>query len=626
VESGGTLMTLATSVSVNSDFGDVRASYGLDGTFSASVQFANPSRTYGAADRWAVLQVSVEASVVASSGVSGIAAFAGTDLWINGVVTAPLEEIEPSKCSFPAGLSSFYCTLSRKALNTHTYVDLYGNVIVDVLENYCGIPSALISVIGSNVFPFRGVVTGTNAATEVAKLAEAAYCEFFTQVGGTLVVEPWKGSASPVDYVIPPEAVIKVSKKRSTDRGPTRLVVKGRHTGDHGCGPKSLYHDNSSPKAYRKDKCYQNGAPEPSSRLVFKNLTAQKQDLDNATFSLTGDLVFDHMTSADQKDSLAVVFADTSDQVGQGFVEDTDLKTISALITSRNTGSDTERHGTNSHRTKPIRQALTAADLALSRIAKLPAGGILAPNQTQESGGDGEDRNRVTCIVEDQGLVAEFGVVTEDVDNEYISDAFTAFIVAIRRFQRFRMRRNKYTVEVAYISGLELNDVVQFTLPDGSGDEVTGLLDSIELNYTAANSKATLTLQIDSFEDIGNSVYQAANLLVYSELCGINQIDWISSGDVVASCGYFVFEASANVYQPLILISGITYVLTVELTLLSGPGSFTVSCGGASTTATGTGLVTLSFSPVSSSTSLSFTSASGQWALTKPKITVSVIG
>lgn len=616
-------MTLSSSLTLNEDFSNVKAHYSLDGSFSASVEFANVSRVYGATDRWAVLQIDVTATVESSAGMADAASFGGTTRWINGVVTSPVEIYELTKTAFPAALGSFFCTLARKSLNTHTYAGAYGTVIADILLNYCGIPGALYSVTGSNVFPFRGVVTGTNASAEIEKLAEAAYCEFFTQVGGILTVEPWKGSASSVDYVIPAQAVIKVTKKRSTERGPTRLTVKGRYTGDHGCGPKSTYADHL-PTTTRKEKCYQNGAPEPSSRLVFKNLTADKQDLDNASFILTGDLTFDHMTSGEQKNSLAVVFA--SEESSPHYVEDTDLKRIAALIMARNTGSDTERHGTQSHRTKGLKRGITQADIALSRMAKLPPGGVLAPEQSQEAGGDGDDRNRVSCVVQDIGLMAEFGVVSEDVDNEYITDMFTAFIVGIRRLQRFRMQRNRYSVELVYIVGIEVNDVVTFTLPDGSYDTITGRVDSIDFSYTAEGAKAGITLEVDSFEELGYTYYQAPNLLVYAECCGINEIDWISSGVVFATSGYFVFEAGGSVYQPLVLVVGLTYVLSVELILLEGPGVFTISCGGATTTASGSTTLNLSFGPSVSSTSASLTATSGKWALTKPRLTTSVLG
>lgn len=614
-------------MSLNTDFSQVSASYSLTDLFSGTVTLANASNQYGSADRWSVISITVDSAVIDEIDISNSAPFAGTVVILNGVVTSPLNDWKIANNSFSINVSSFFSTLNRKSLNTQTYTGTVGAAIADILTNYCGLPLALYSISISNNVTLQSVVSGTDAYAEVVKLAEVGLCDCFCQVGGQLVIEPWKGPASPVDLVIPSEAIMSVSKRRSTEKGVTRVMVKGRFTGDHNCGPKSIFQNHSNPTQLKKDKCYMNGIPEPSSRVVFKNLSADKQDINNASFVLTGDLTFDHMNSKEQQNSLAVLYA--SEAGTPHFVENVGLKTITSLILSRNTGNSSETGDGVDRRVRGVKRGLKTADRVFAKMAGLPPGTVLAPDQTSESG-DSDDRNRITVSVVDTGLISEFGIVQEDLDNEYIPDGFTAFLVALRRFQTFRMQRNTYQVQLMFLAGLAINDVVSFDLPDGS-DTITGRVTSLKYSHTANPPKTVIDLEVQSFEELGTTAYVSPNLFVYPECCGINQIDWVSSGEVFASSGFFLFGAGSSVYQPMVLTTGLTYIITVEVTLLTGPGSFRVAhynngVLGATTTLSGSGTATLSIGPTHYNQRIEFASLSGEWALTKPRMTVSLIG
>lgn len=614
-------------MSLNTDFSQVTANYSISDLFTGTVVLANASNQYGSADRWSVINIAVTASIVDEIDIADSTYFAGTVTILSGVVTSPLNEWKIANNSFTINVSSFFSTLNRKALNTQTYTGTVGAAIADILTNYCGLPTALYSVSISNNATLNSTVSGNDAYAEIMKLAEVGLCDCFCQIGGQLVIEPWKGFLSSVDVVIPPEAVIAVSKRRSTEKGVTRVMVKGRYTGDHNCGPKSLFQNHTDPSQVKKDKCYMNGIPEPSSRVVFKNLTADKQDLNNAAFVLSGDLTFDHMNSKEQQNSLATVFA--SEDATPSFVEDVGLKTITSVILSRNTGNASEKGDGVDRHSKGLKKGLSAADKVFARMAGLPPGTVLAPDQTAESG-DSDDRNRLTISVVDTGLIAEFGIIQEDLDNEYIPDGLTAFLIALRRFQTFRMQRNTYQVQLTFLAGLSINDVVTFELPDGS-DTITGRVSALRYNYAANPTKVVIDAEVQSFEELGVTTYTSPNLFVYSECCGINQSDWVSSGEAYASSGFFLFASGSSVYQPMVLTVGLTYIVTVELTLLDGPGSFKISqynngVLGGSTTVTASGSATLTFGPTHYSQRIEFAALTGDWALTKPRISVSLIG
>jgi len=614
-------------MSLNTDFAQVTANYSLSDLFTGTVTFENANNQYGAADRWSVLNIVVTASIIDEINIADSTYFAGTVTILSGVVTSPLNEWKIAHNVFSINVSSFFSTLNRKALNTQTYTGTVGAAIADILTNYCGLPTALYSVSISNNVTLNSIISGNDAYAEIMKLAEVGLCDCFCQIGGQLVIEPWKGFLSSVDMVIPPEAVISVSKRRSTEKGVTRVMVKARYTGDHNCGPKSLFQNHTEPTQVKKDKCYMNGIPEPSSRVVFKNLTADKQDLNNAAFVLSGDLSFDHMNSKEQQNSLATVYA--SEETAPHFVEDVGLKTITSVILSRNTGHDSEKGESVDRHGRGLKKGLTAADKVFARMAGLPPGTVLAPDQTAESG-DSDDRNRLTISVVDTGLISEFGIIQEDLDNEYIPDGFTAFLVALRRFQTFRMQRNTYQVQLAFLAGLSINDVVTFTLPDGS-DTITGRVSALKYNYTPSPVKIVIDAEIQSFEELGSNAYTSPNLFVYPECCGVNQIDWISSGEMYASSGYFLFTGGSSVYQPMVLTTGLTYTVTVELTLLDVSGSFRVAqynngVLGSTTTLTASGTATLSFGPSHYSQRIEFAALTGDWAMTKPRISVSLLG
>jgi hypothetical protein len=222
-------------------------------------------------------------------------------------------------------------------------------------------------------------------------------------------------------------------------------------------------------------------------------------------------------------------------------------------------------------------------------------------------------------VINDVGLQSEYGVVTEEIDNAYISDGVTAMVIGVRKIQEFLMSRNRFRLKTKYLPQLRINQVISFIAPD-TDQTITGRIVRIHVNGDVDNSLTSMDIDVENMSELVGRIYTSGNLLIYPELCGINQINWISSGGVYALSGYFGFEAGSSVSQPLYYIPGETYTLTYEAIKSTG-GSFVVSesSSGASSSVGGSGTYTFSFIPLSTTGYLTF-SSSGEWFLGGPSL------
>jgi len=595
------------------------ATYSLFSGMSGVAQFVNKDLQYGADLRWNTLSISSE--IVVSSDLADDTAFEGITNWLRGTIHSIDDGVEIANKYFTANIASFFSTLNNKPINTHYYDTTAGTVLLDVLQVYCGIPVTLFSITAAVAPIIQGVVQGSNVWEECLKLAQCCHSDMFVQVGGDLVIEPWKDHNSAVDYVLPPEAIEKVTRVRNTEKGPSRIRIRARPVSRYDCGPRLLSGDpTKAPSNLTKSKCYRNGLGEPSSDLVLKNLGGSKSDLTNASFILGGDLQFDSMQSADLKDATATVHTTPKDST---FLDaGTDSETVYQVF-GRNKSTGELENDTN--KIKPHLDRVKTHDKALSSLAGVPPGIFSIGNKDPSFGGNSGDRNKLEMIVNDLLLQAEFGVVTDEWDNQYISTGFGAFLIGIRKIQEFLMGRNKFKVITKFLPVLEVNDVITITVPN-TEQELTGRITDIHAVANIETSEMLMDIGIECFTELAGRTYVSGNLLIYPELCGINQVNWISNGGVFALSGYFGFEAGGVVYQPVFVQIGQVFTFTAELILISPTGSFTIDdvSSGVSTTLTASGTATLVYAPLANLSNLRFTCNSGEWFLSLPFLSTSI--
>jgi len=140
----------------------------------------------------------------------------------------------------------------------------------------------------------------------------------------------------------------------------------------------------------------------------------------------------------------------------------------------------------------------------------------IAPNVYSASTGardaerfsDEREPIRLEITVDDPDLQAEFGIVTEQIDNVYLANPAIMMDVAIRKFFEYKIARQRWQVKTTFLPCVAINQVVQFTTPDGE-DTITGLLSGLSLNYDGGGPTAELDLTIEGFSEVGGTVYMA---------------------------------------------------------------------------------------------------------------------
>ena len=595
------------------------ASYALAGGFSGSAEFTNQNLQYGTDLLWTVASISL--NTVVTSNLVDSSAFDGDATWFYGVIHSIDDGCGDASKEFKINVASFYSTLVNKSINSHYYDTTAGTVLLDVLQVYCGVPVGIFSITAAAAPPVRAIVQGANVWEECHRLAQCCHCEMFVQVGGMLVIAPWKDHLSVVDLVLPVEAVFKVTRQRNTEKGPSRIRIRGRAASRYDCGPRLISAGPlQEPTKLTRNKCYRNGVGEPSSDLVLKNLGGTKADLTNASYLLSGDNKFDTMDSSLISDASVIIT--TTPTVGPDVAPATDSTTTFKVLSRSAKTGETKN---NTVDLKQHKSHLKVHDRVLAKLAGVPPGVFSISGKDPQLGGEAGDRNRMEMVINDLALQAEYGIVTEEVDNPYIALGVNALFIGIRRVQEFLMGRNSYKLTTPYLPALRINQVVTFTVPD-TVQTITGRVVNLRITYAADTTEVTMEVAVESFEDLAGRTYVSGNLLVYPELCGINQVNWISTGGVYALSGYFGFEAGAIVYQPLMLVTGLVFTFTAEVKLVSGVGSFTVqeSSSGTSVTVTANGTITLVFTPLANTGNLTFTATTGEWFLTTPKLITTV--
>lgn len=595
--------------------------------YSGEALFENPASAYDNSLLWSPISLQLVAAA-AQTGGGTPSCFSGTSKWLAGIISGfndrrPLEDNQVS-----VKISSYFEQYQQRTINTHTFLAAASAIIAEVLDNYIGIPSSLYSVSLSVDKPLVAILSSTNALEEVAKLAQASHAVSFIQKTGVFTVRNWKDDNSAVDVVIPPTAVESAELEKTITKLPSRIMVRGRHLSEYEAGEQVLTGKDLNPSSPmtgvlpvdqgKKNRCTYNGLGMAHMNVLLGNLAADEKELkgaavlvDEGCFSdSSGDELRQRTGGAFRKSKVegrAKITVDLEEECG-GYLEPGN-RGWKFKVTGRRKKS-VEVDDPNSKQ-RQLPKHLTAFEKKMRKgLSKYTQSPVLVPggDKNPDKAPDEKGENRLEMMVYDPDLVAEFGVVDEEIDNLYISSFEDLFDIAIRRFQEYKMARKAWKVNTVYLPCLSLYDVVTFTTPNG--EEVTGLLTDIAVNYSADPISAKMSLTVESFEDIGATSYTSGNLLMYPALIASNGVHWVSNQEVSLLNGFAAFSIFGVLQQTILTTVGQTYTIRFSATFQSG--QLAVSMGSGSVLASSTGDYNFSFVAASSSAALTF-SSTGNW-------------
>jgi hypothetical protein len=583
-------------MTLQTDIKSWNASYAMRGSFEGTVVLTNEDGTYTTSDlRWTPFVVSLQSAVGGSIGIEDTSCFAGTVDWINGIVQSVDDSEQLSERSVTLKVRSYFAQLAKKPIETYYIVTNTTDAINATLQIFGAIPASFIDLteMTTNNY-FFSVISGNNLLDELTKVCQVAESDVFVQVGGKMTVIPWKDNRSSVEITIPDVAVISAELTRNDDPLPSRIVGRGRFVSYYRCGWQTAGGDGNPLEAQPFDpskdpltrgsqtKCLQNGAYTSSVTVPVPNAQGNSESARNSVVTETSG---NGEVSALSPDGTQ---AEVTGPSGSALTDGSLTLTISQEIRQK---PPNEYQAANAKQ-GPLSPIVASGNEILKKIYDR-----LTDHHdfTQGQGGGGNsdataqtpDPIQMTMFVDDSALKAQFGVIYDQYENEYISDFETLFDVIVRRFQESKMARNSWKVECVYLPCLKLGQVVQFNTPK-DGRTITGLLAAISLPYEAAPS-ARMTLTVLSFEELGSTTYVSGNLFRYPEMCGYNGEDWFVTGVVGMNGGYATIRSGATLNQTLLLEVGADYTLSYESTggtitatvtdtggtVMTGAGTFT---------------------------------------------------
>ncbi len=594
----------------------------MAGAYSANVAVSNQNMQYDQALVATVLTVTLNctAAVASVSGTPGC--FNGNVQWVNGLIAGVGELEGISEKAVALRVKSFVARLAKKPINTEDFDGTAANTALSTaLETYLGVPSALIvNNAGSQIL--CQAISGNNSIEELKRVAQAGLSTLFVGVDGLLHVELWKDNTSPLQITIPDEGVVSAGIQRNDEFPTTRIKIRGGFvweleagnqpvsSGKTGAGGGGGGGGGQRPATHTL--CMQNAMPRERLRVKKQQLKAKKEDLQNAEIELPnggllaemttivdGKLVFDIKPSAP-----AVTWAKGQENI------------VAAIRAGRSPDDDIENAAvkyTPGGDDAAVDMKITEMPRSLRRPPRGGGGGGGVPNA---GGNKSKDKNadepvevQVEITVDDPDLQAQFGVLTEQMENRYTTSRERLALMAVRRFQEIKMQRNAWEVELAYLPCLELDQVVRFTTPitsPGGSQTITGLLTSLNVKYDPA-PRAGMNAVIESFVDIGTTTYTLSNLILDPHMRGTGtgtEWDVAETGDGKAEVadGFGIIwvdsggTALIDLDQTEMAIGGNhTIYFAYEQEAGSSVFTFTVDSPAHSTTKSGTGTYSHSF-------------------------------
>lgn len=570
---------------------------------SASATLANKDGVYTTALIWTVIQLHLEA-VAVEKGIVPDDCLSGSTSWVDGVIHSVDDGRGISENSLQLSIKSAFAHLAKKGIATIKHDGASPETVMDQLADWGGIPSSRQDNTGIGSGSISSVISGSNLLTEMRKVAQAGQADLFTQVGGVLTSDAWKDNTSAINFTIPSEMIKSTKLTRSNATGPSRILVRGGFISRYDEGEKVLT-GSDEPDPFKNPgdgpddpskqgeipTCTRNGLGIAKQEAKLRNLSGDKIDLRNGRTVASGDAdIISTRVNADG--TVSVVVED-----GATPYMDPALRTTSIRIVGR-TRPSWEWNTPNSFFT-PLRQGELRRSRVLGAIGlQLGPGPSPGPlGGTNVTGGDPdsdrtsmeEEKIRIEAVVEDPDLIAEYGIIEEQIDNLYLTTHESMFAAAKRRFQEFKMQRNAWSIEIQYMPCLRLNQVVTFTTPD---DDITvvGVISGLQTNFTADPPEANMTLVVESTVELGGTTYASNNLFNFPDLNGIDGTVWVGSSGTSAHGKYVSIPSGDTLSQSVEVETGVSYSLEYDVRAGGGGGGITSSmagCGAGGSSATG---------------------------------------
>lgn len=501
----------------------------MKAAYGGSVSLTNKLGVIDVSIRTTRIQIQLDCDATVSDVSGTVGAFDGDILWVNGLVAGIEEQEAISERMVAFKFKSYYARLANKPLYTEHDVgsNLANSALTQIANDYAGIADSLyaFSVKENDIC---GPVQGSSMLEEMKNVAQAGEGTLFVNELGILVAEQWKDNNTGLEFTIPDEAIVSAQKSRNDNQLATCLKIRGCFFSEFDEGDQEQQKPGGGGQPRGKVvKCVQNGMPQEEfcARFAGNNLKGLKDDQGNAQFQVVG---------GDGFEVVGITIDETGTDVnyikGSGeFMDDPDKvyeAETNVVGPIRNTSEFESYESSGS----AGREAMARNDKAFAQLALAlggvpiagvggPAGGGGAPGKGGNKSDDKAPQERTDVQQEvtlcDPDLVEEFGIIWEEIENKYVPDLDTLMAIGIRRFQEMKMERNQWVLNLAYVPQLKLNQVVQFTTPplcDGPTQTITGLLTSLKVNYNP-DPKASMTAVVESFEDIGGTVYKSSNLI-----------------------------------------------------------------------------------------------------------------
>jgi hypothetical protein len=529
-------------------------SLSIYGVSEGSVLLSNPTNSYDRSLVGKAITLSIDTSLI-SYGLTSPEKnlLKGNKTWFMGIITDVEDVEEVDVAQVKLSVRSFFGRLANKPANTEKFNSTADLVIVDVLNKYAAVPSYLYDV-SLAAMPLEASISGGNFIDELRNVAQVGLRYLYVASNGKLVSGEWKDASSSVDYTLPEWAVVSASRITTDEILPTVIKLRGRFVtelqkgeqvlsdekGGSGSGGKGGKGGRSGGKGSLV-KC--TTSPGWSKRVSgsISKLKGERPDWagSKADFGGSGDITLtkweDHPFGLDFEVEKTLGFPAGDSELPMeviGTVRPKDEKETSA-------GEKLPDHG-DAEAARAVRamaDALMGSGFGVGPSRRPPAGGGGAPNskgnRSPDKYADETVEVQVETTVKDSGLFDKFGYVAEQIDNKYVPDKETLFLIGVRRFQEIRMAGNAWRVTTAYLPALELNDVVSFKTPKKLGatqKTIEGVVSSISVSLQTDPYQATMDLVVESFEDLGTNEYVSGNLVRDSKMTGVGSAtDWTTN-------------------------------------------------------------------------------------------------
>jgi hypothetical protein len=560
------------------------ASYSMYSDYSASVNLENPICEYYINTSESCVPVEARIDAVAVGLTDQInktsldACYEQSPKWVNGLVTSFGESQDLTSDKVDLSIGSFFDRLNKKPIVTYRFASGLQSTMNQLLTYFAGIPSDLYDVDLNDNFVFASI-DGGSIMDAIKLVAQAGQSTAFVQVGGILEIAPWKDHTSPADLILPPGLVGPLSKRAGNLIPALSVLARGAEVDTWGCGQKTVTDARTTNNSGGYASVPGNNTVKAMSGLDTKtvkgkanNVAAKKDDLKNAQVIQDGDLNL----KIDKVDDGAVGLnikpddpAGVIDKIGksgkmaiQAAVKDKERLEKTNWKQNRATNQQIGRVRQDQlQMQKRVADALTPEGQPKQFPNSVLGGMAGGPDTKAQSmagslvfGSDQSDRTRLEAHAYNASISGVCGTSFEQIDNPLISTRNDLFRLAVRRHQEILLDANTFNVTVPYIPCLRLNQVVRFDSP-GTRDcpprAFKGLVTAINVNYNAADAKATMDLSIADLDVLGQTEYTSSNLLDFQ--CGGGEGADTWSPWIMSAIG---IDAQANVEDRVVTIFG----------------------------------------------------------------------